>query len=135
MAARRRDVDELLVAALATGRTYAEAGQAAGVHERTVRRRMAEADFRARVAIARAELIDHATGELADSLTAATRTLRGLLADPEPRIRLGAAVKLLELAAKYHDATRPAAPPQEGVIIEYVQRIITTPPASAPAPG
>jgi hypothetical protein len=40
---------------------------------------------------------------------------------------LSAAAKLLELAAKYHDTTKPTTPPHEGHIIEYVHRIITTP--------
>jgi hypothetical protein len=35
-------------------------------------------------------------------------------------------VKLLELAVKYHDTTKPATPPHEGAVIEYVHRVITT---------
>ena len=43
---RHRDADDLVAAALASGRSYREAGASAGVSERTVRRRVADPGFR-----------------------------------------------------------------------------------------
>ncbi len=50
MAARgRKNADVELVAALASGSTVREAAQSAGVAERTVYRRLEDAEFRSRV--------------------------------------------------------------------------------------
>jgi hypothetical protein len=126
VAGHRRDIDDLLAAELARGRTLQAAAQAVGCGERTARRRWADLEFKAKVAAIRAELIDRTTGILAENLNLATNTLRELLTDADSRVRLTAAVKLLELAVKYHDATKPATPPHEGHVIEYVHRVITT---------
>ena len=135
MAGHRRNIDDLLAAELACGKTLAAAAQAVGCGEKTARRRWANPDFRARVATLRAELISRTTGMLAEAINQAANTLRELLTDPDSRIRLGAAVRLLELAVKYHDATKPANPQHEReCVIEYVHRVITTTPA-APPPG
>jgi hypothetical protein len=126
VAGHRRNIDDLLAAELACGKTLQDAAEAVGCGERTARRRWADLEFKAKVAAIRAELIDRTTGILAENLNAATSTLRELLDDADSRVRLTAAVKLLELAVKYHDATKPATPPHEGHVIEYVHRVITT---------
>jgi hypothetical protein len=127
VAGHRRNIDDLLAAELARGKTLASAAQAVGCGEKTARRRWANPDFKARVSALRAELINRTTGQLAESLTEATNTLRELLADPDSRVRLSAAVRLLELAVKYHDATKPANPQHEpGCVLELVHRVITS---------
>jgi hypothetical protein len=126
VAGHRREIDDLLAAELARGKTLQDAAQAVGCGERTARRRWAEPEFKAKVAAIRAELIGRTSGTLAENLNHATSTLRELLTDADSRVRLTAAVKLLELAVKYHDATKPATPPHEGAVIEYVHRVITT---------
>jgi hypothetical protein len=66
--------DQVLVAALAGGATYDRAGAAAGLSERTVRRRMADPAFRARVREASSELASAVAARLtASSVTAADR--------------------------------------------------------------
>jgi hypothetical protein len=136
VAGHRRNIDDLLAAELARGKTLASAALAVGCGEKTARRRWANPDFRARVASLRAELIDRTTGILAENLNLATNTLRELLADADSRVRLTAAVKLLELAVKYHDVTKPTTPQREGAVIEYIHRVITTtPPDPNCAPG
>jgi hypothetical protein len=124
VAGHRRDIDDLLAAEIACGKTIQAAAQAVGCAERTARRRWADPEFKAKVAALRAELIDRTTGVLAENLSLATNTLRELLTDADSRVRLTAAVKLLELAVKYHDATKPATPPPEEHTIEYVHRVI-----------
>src|SRR4051812_34404640 len=58
--------DDLLVVALAQGKTRTEAGRIANVSDRTVRRRLQDPAFTARVNRARAETTAAAAAELAD---------------------------------------------------------------------
>src|SRR5204863_65773 len=67
----RGNADAALVAALAAGSTIRDAAKTAGVAERTVYRRLEDPGFRQRVNNARAELIAHAVGKLAEASTAA----------------------------------------------------------------
>jgi hypothetical protein len=97
------DGDELLIIALAEGRTVRDAAAAAGVSEKTAHRRLIDAAFRARVAQARGELFGQALGRLADSATEAVGTLRGLLTAAAPTVQLGAARAILEHAAKFRE--------------------------------
>jgi hypothetical protein len=66
MAGHRRDIDDLLALELARGRTIQAAAESVGCAERTARRRLAEPEFKAKVAALRAEFIDRTTGALAD---------------------------------------------------------------------
>lgn len=64
-AERRRAVaDELILEALAAGVAYADAGSAAGVSARTVRRRMADPLFAAELARRRAVRVSDLTGQM-----------------------------------------------------------------------
>jgi hypothetical protein len=95
---RRRDADELLVAALAAGLPIEGTGGAAeraGVSPSTARRRLAEPAFAARVRDAREALVAQAYGRLTDALAGALDVLRGLLASPSERVRLDAAKAVL----------------------------------------
>lgn len=95
---RRRDIDDLLVAALASGRSYREAGAAAGVSERTVRRRMADPGFRGKVVELRGAEIDRIRGLILREAPAAVAALSDLAAHAESEsARLGAAKAVLAL--------------------------------------
>lgn len=100
----RRNADAALITALAGGATQQAAAEAAGVSERTVRRRLASPDFASRVAEARTELVRRAVAMLAEASGAAVETLRALLQDAPPAVRLGAARAVLELGVKLRES-------------------------------
>jgi hypothetical protein len=60
----KRNCDDALVAALAAGGNVAAAAKHASISERTVRRRLEDPAFRAKVDEARAELVRAAVGRL-----------------------------------------------------------------------
>jgi hypothetical protein len=103
VATRRANVDDVLAAAVAAGKLLAEAARDAGVSERTVRRRLTEPDFRARVAEIRAGMIDVAAGRMSDMLAEAADALRQLLQSRSEGTRLTAIGKAFELALRLHD--------------------------------
>jgi len=97
----RRDVDGLIISALATGASYAEAGRVARVSKATVARRMAEPGFRARVLDERERAIDQVRGMLIDALRAAAGTMVELAEGAaNESVRLSAASRLLDLALR-----------------------------------
>lgn len=61
---RRAAADELMLDALATGASYADAAAASGQSARTVRRRVADPGFAAELARRRSERVSHLTGQL-----------------------------------------------------------------------
>lgn len=101
---RNRKGDTALMTALASGQTVRDAARSAGIGERTATRRVADPDFRRRVAELRAEMIGRALGQLADGMTEAAGTLRKLLAADGESVRLGAARSILELGNKLREA-------------------------------
>jgi hypothetical protein len=100
----RRKGDAALVLALAGGQTARDSARAAGVGERTATRRLADPDFRRRVVETRAALVERATGQMADAMSAAAETLRGLLEARSEAVRLGAARAVLELGMKLRES-------------------------------
>ena len=93
------------MAALAGGATVQDAARQAGVSERTVYRRLDDAEFRQAVMEARAELVARAVAMLAEAGTEAVTTLRALLEEPTPpAVRLGAARAVLELGTKLRES-------------------------------
>jgi hypothetical protein len=101
----RRNVDDLLAAALASGATYREAAKAAHVSERTVRRRMDDEAFRGRVADERAELVRRASRQATGALTEAITTMVTLMrAAKGENVRLAAARSLLSFAVQPPDS-------------------------------
>lgn len=72
--------DRTLIAALAAGATQAAAATAAGMSERTVRRRLTDPIFAARVSAERTDLVATVTGRLIGAATAAVQTLEDVLA-------------------------------------------------------
>jgi hypothetical protein len=104
----RRNGDEALALALASGRTLRDAAAAAGIGERTATRRWADPAFRRRVSDLRGELVGLALGKLADGMADAAVTLRKLLNADSEAVRLGACRAMLELTVKLRDAEEVA---------------------------
>jgi hypothetical protein len=98
--ADRREADELLVVALASGQTVTAAAASAGVGVKTVRRRLKEDGFRLPVRHARSEMVAAVAGRLAGNMTLATDTLVTLLTDPDSGVKLRAATKIVELGLR-----------------------------------
>ena len=99
----RQVADATLVAALLTGATPAEAARRAGVSERTVRRRLRNPEFRARLTAEGDDIIAAAARGLADASRGAVCPLQDLLGEGPPAIRLGAAKSILELAPRWRN--------------------------------
>ena len=96
----RSNADHLIVAALAAGTTNQEAATAAGVGERTVRRRLEDPSFRRQVSDARSALLEQAVSRMAGATTEAADTLRSLLKAESENVRHAAAKTLLDLTSK-----------------------------------
>jgi len=97
--------DRLLAATLATGASYARAGQVAGCSPATVKRRMAEPAFRARVDELRSDHVRRAELRLGELAGAALEALEALMADVDaPAQRLGAAKVVLEGVLRFREA-------------------------------
>jgi len=93
-------VDLTLVPLLARGETVESAAKSAGVAERTVYRRLANPDLKAKIAEFRTLMFDSVAGQLLDSLPDAAYALLRLLKHPFPEIRYKTALKLIEFAFK-----------------------------------
>jgi len=121
--------EAIIAAALAGGATHHEAGEAAGVSERTVRRRLEDTAFREQVASQREQLISRTTDRLTGLTTVAVDTLSALVSSEEtpPAVRLRAAMGILAAHRVWRDAGEmeerlrllehevlPAATPPEG---------------------
>lgn len=89
--------------ALAGGASYADAARAAGITVRTVARRMDDDRYRRCVTAARSEMIERASGQLAEGTTKAVQTLSRLLEGESEQVRLGAARAILDLAGRYRE--------------------------------
>ena len=97
--------DRLLAATLATGASYARAGEAAGCSPATVKRRMAEPAFRAHVAELRSDHVRRVEHRLAELSGRALEALEALMADVDaPAQRLGAAKAVLEGVLRFREA-------------------------------
>lgn len=98
---RRGVQDEQIVAALALGRTYAEAGVLAGVSDRTVARRMSVPAFARRVGERRDELVVSAVGQLTSLLDDALGAIRSGLDDESARTRVATGKLILDMVLKF----------------------------------
>jgi len=90
-----------VLAALLGGATPEEAARQAGVSEHTVRRRLHDPDFRARLDAAGSELVAAVAVTLTEGAAEAASALRGLLHAQSESVQLGAARALLEFAPKW----------------------------------
>ena len=105
MAGHRRNVDEVLITALACGATAEQAAHKAGVCERTVYRRLDDPTFAAKLKRSRAELVNRTGGVLTAGSLEAVKTLLELQKPgAPPNVRLGAARAILELSMKVREA-------------------------------
>src|SRR5262245_55808310 len=96
----RKNADEALALAVATGQPLRTAAGTAGVSERTACRRWADPDFRRHVNELRGELVQRSLGRLADGMSEAADVFRQLLAAESESVRLGVARSPLELGVK-----------------------------------
>jgi len=99
--------DDLIAAALASGATHREAGSAAGVSERTVRRRLEQPEFEEQVSSQRDELVSRTMDRLTGLTTTAVDTLSSLIssADTPAGVKLRAAMGILAVHRVWRDAT------------------------------
>jgi hypothetical protein len=97
----REATDEILIQALASGRSYTQAAELAGVHSRTVDRRMTEPGFARQVSERRAAWATRTAGELVSMGSEATAVLREVLVYAErPADRLRAVNLVLSHGAR-----------------------------------
>src|SRR5438128_2273858 len=100
----RRNVDDMLLMALACGATLEAAAQRAGVSKTTVKRRLQDPKFCARLQEVRSEMVQRAAGTLTAASTEAIRTLLALQQPATPHsTRLGAARSILEIGIKMRE--------------------------------
>jgi hypothetical protein len=100
----RENADGVLIAALAAGRTTAEAALLAGVSESTAFRRKRNRKFRRAVDRARTEVLERAVGQITDGTTEAVAELRTLVKGAASEaVKLGAIRTALEYAVRGRD--------------------------------
>jgi redox-sensitive bicupin YhaK (pirin superfamily) len=128
MPSRRRNIDAILIAHLAAGKTRDEAARLCGVDPKTVWRRMQNAAFRDCVQAEREAMVESIRGELRRAGHQAVQTLESLLVADDPKVRLGASKALLSLLLDHHPAPKPIRPEEQGEVIEYVQKVIVSSP-------
>ena len=97
MAKVKRNEDQFLLA-LACGASVEAAAKQCGVTDRTVSRRLKDADFKARLQAVRSDMVGRSAGLLTAAASEAVRTLMLLQKDSAPpAVRLGAARAVLEV--------------------------------------
>ena len=100
MAQRKRNEDPLLLA-LACGATVEAAARQCGLSDRTVYRRLKDAEFKRRLEGVRADMVQRSAGMLTAAAGEAVRTLLALQKESAPAaVRLGAARAVLEIGVK-----------------------------------
>jgi hypothetical protein len=98
---RRDHGNAALVAGLVAGRTIAEAAAAAGLGERTARRRTQDPGFRSQIQAAQTELLSRTATALTALSARAVTTLADLLEPPTPAAtRYSAARTIVELGVR-----------------------------------
>jgi len=102
---RRAAGDEVLLDALATGLSYLEAGEIAGLSARTVRRRLTAPDFAAELARRRAMRVSDVTGRLVAASERAVQVLLELLESQVAGERLRSAELILNMGRRFRGDT------------------------------
>ncbi len=93
--------DEQMLLALASGASVKQAADACNLSERTIRRRLDDASFVARLRAMRSDVLDGVLGRLTFAAASAVEVLKTLMADAESEtVKLGAARAVLEHAGK-----------------------------------
>jgi hypothetical protein len=141
--ARRAAQDEILIEALAAGRSYAEAGRLAGLSGRSVGRRMqAGGEFERQVTQRREETVGRVIGGLSTLAVNALEVIAAHLADPTSPEQMRAATLTLSQLVRFRQVAefeqrlrdlearvglRPAVPSE--LELEEVSEIRATKPA------
>jgi hypothetical protein len=100
----RKDVDNLLLETLAAGGSIASAARRAKVSEQTVRRRLANRDFAAKVMALRSQYLTDAIGRLSAAAAAASDELYRIVRHGQnDQVKLTAARSILTLALDGHE--------------------------------
>jgi hypothetical protein len=99
----RRRGEELLLGALAAGHTYPEAAKLANLSLATVKRRMADPLFRLELDDLKRQVTQQTAASLGDASTSAVATLKALLADRDPWVRLRSSQAILDVTIKYRE--------------------------------
>lgn len=97
--------EDILLAALASGSSVAEAARLAAMSARSVHRRLNDEKFRAELQQVRSRLIDGSLARLVGALDTAACTLAELLADSRPTVRLSAARSMFEIVCRLREQT------------------------------
>jgi hypothetical protein len=97
---KRKKSEDSLLLALACGATVEAAARQCTISERTIYRRLEDAEFKKRLAQVRAGMVDRSAGMLTAAAGEAVRTLLTLQKDSTPAARLGAARTILEMGLK-----------------------------------
>lgn len=95
------DPDDLLAFALASGKTWKEAGAAAGVGNTTIHRRLKDTAFQERIREFRKQMVIEAMGRAVAGLTDSITILQDIaIACPVDAVRVSAARACIEAADK-----------------------------------
>jgi hypothetical protein len=100
----RRNVDAVLLTALACGATLEVAAQKADVSPATVSRRLQDRRFKKLLGQTRADMVQRTAYTLTAAATEAVRTLYLLKGSGTPATRLNAAKAVLEIGAKLRES-------------------------------
>ena len=104
MAEHRKKNEDALLLALAGGATVEGAAKQCGITDRTVYRRLKDADFKARLQAVRSDMVARCTGLLTAAAGEAVRTLLALQKEATPpAVRLSAARAVLEVGMKLRE--------------------------------
>jgi hypothetical protein len=101
---QRREAKALAALGVALGKPQADIAEECGISPRGLRNWLKQASFQARVSRIRGQVVGQAVGQLVRDMTSATATLRGLLSADDERVRLAAAVKVLELSTRLRES-------------------------------
>jgi hypothetical protein len=96
-------MEETLIALLARGEKISTAASISGVSERTIYRRKANPEFKAKLAEYRAWMFSSVAGNLLEVFPKASDVLQELAQDQDPHVRYKAAAKLIEFAFKVRE--------------------------------
>src|SRR5262249_36812275 len=102
----RKQLDRILLQALACGATVESAARKAGISERSVYRRLADANFRQQLKGLRTEMVQRTAGMLTGAGLGAVKTLLELQSDMSTpaTVRRRSARDVLDLSLKYREA-------------------------------
>ena len=103
MALPRKEIDDLLAVAIASGQTQAEAAISLGICSKTVQRRLSDPVFRGKVDVLRQQAVASALNRSCSALAGAVDVLVALLGDDSASIKLRAADLLLAHASRLRE--------------------------------